>query len=390
MASKRDYYDVLGVDKNASADELKKAYRKLAIKYHPDKNPGDKAAEDNFKEAAEAYEVLTDPDKRAKYDRFGHAGMSGSAGFGGGGGGGFSAEDIFSEMFNGGGGGSPFDSFFGGSSRSSNGGSRQFKGSNLRVKVKLKLDEIAKGAEKKIKLKKYIGCNTCSNSGAAPGSKPSVCPTCKGSGQVRRTANTFLGQMVTTATCETCQGQGKIITNKCNVCHGEGRVMGEDMISINIPAGVTDGLQLSVSGKGNAAPKGGYPGDLIVVIEEEPHPQLSRDGVNVIFDLRLSFIDAALGVAAEVPTIDGKAKITIPPGTQPGKIFKLKDKGIPDINSGGRSVGDELVIINVQIPTKLTSEEKDTIEKLRHSPNFKPQEGKDDKGFFDKVREMFS
>ena len=390
--SKRDFYDILGVAKNAPAEEIKKAYRKLAIKYHPDKNPDDKAAEDKFKEAAEAYEVLSNLEKKQRYDQYGHAGVGGAAGGGGGyGSGGMNMEDIFSQfgdIFGGGGSGgsgSPFDSFFGGQSRSS--GRRVTKGSNLRIKVKLTLEEIANGTEKKIKVNKQITCKTCDGSGAKDKSSVSTCNTCGGSGAVRRVTNTILGQMQTTATCPTCHGSGQQITAKCNACHGEGSVRGEETININIPAGVSDGMQLSMAGKGNAAPNGGIPGDLIILIEELPHETLKREGNNIVYDLHVSIVDAALGFSAEVPTIDGKAKIKIEPGTQSGKLLRLKGKGIPEINSYHR--GDEIIHVNIWTPKVLNAEERAILEKLRESPNFKPQPGKNDKSFFDKMKEYF-
>jgi molecular chaperone DnaJ len=384
--SKRDYYDVLGVSKSASAEEIKKAYRKLAIKYHPDKNPGDKAAEDSFKEAAEAYEVLSNAEKKQRYDHYGHAGVGGAAG-GGYGGGGMNMEDIFSQFGDifGGGGGSPFDSFFGG--QQSRGGRRVAKGTNLRIKVKLTLEEIANGTEKKIKVNKQISCKTCDGTGAKDRSSVSTCKTCGGSGAVRRVTNTILGQMQTTATCPTCNGSGQQITAKCNSCHGEGVVRGEETITINIPAGVSDGMQLSMSGKGNAAPNGGIPGDLIILIEEIPHETLKREGNNVVYDLHVSIVDAALGYSVEVPTIDGKAKIKIEPGTQSGKLLRLKGKGIPEVNSYHR--GDEIIHVNIWTPKALSAEERSMLEKLRESPNFKPQPGKNDKSFFEKMKEYF-
>ncbi len=378
--AKRDYYDILEVDKSASADEIKKAYRRQAIKYHPDKNPGDQSAEDKFKEAAEAYEVLSDEDKRAKYDRFGHAGMGNTGGFGGAN---MNMDDIFSnfgDIFG-------FDIFGNRSGGNGGRGRSVYRGTNLRIKVKMKLDEIAKGAEKKIKVKKDIACEQCHGSGAENPNANKTCPTCNGSGQLRRVANTPLGQMYTTTTCHTCHGEGQIITDKCKVCHGDGRVKGEEVLTLNIPAGVIDGVQLSMSGKGNAAPKGGVPGDLIIVIEEEEHPLLQREGNNVVYDLNINFADAALGTSLEVPTIDGRAKITIPAGTQPGKIFKLKDKGIPDLNGYGK--GDELVIVNVYVPTHLSHEEKEAMTKIRSSENFMPKRSKEEKNFFDKVKEIF-
>ncbi len=385
--SKRDFYDVLGVTKSASADEIKKAYRKLAIKYHPDKNPNDKEAEEKFKEAAEAYEILSNPEKKQRYDQFGHAGMSGSGG-GGYGGGGMNMEDIFSQFGDIFGGGSPFDSFFGGGgARQSRGGRRVAKGSNLRIKVKLTLEEIANGTEKKIKVNKQVSCKTCDGSGAKDKSSVSTCKTCGGSGAVRKVTNTILGQMQTTATCPTCHGSGQQITAKCNACHGEGTVRGEETITINIPAGVSDGMQLSMAGKGNAAPNGGINGDLIILIEELPHETLKREGNNIVYDLHISLADAALGATIEVPTIDGKAKIKIDPGTQSGKLLRLKGKGIPEINSYHR--GDEIIHVNIWTPKALSSEERQILEKLRDSPNFKPQPGKNDKSFFDKMKEYF-
>jgi len=390
--SKRDYYDILGVAKNSSPEEIKKAYRKLAIKYHPDKNPDDHTAEDKFKEAAEAYEILSNPEKKQRYDHYGHAGVGGASGGGGGyGGGGMNMEDIFSQFGDifggGGGGGSPFESFFGGQQRGGASGRRVAKGSNLRIKVKLTLEEIAHGAEKKIKVNKQVVCKTCDGSGAKDKSSISTCKTCGGNGSVRRVTNTILGQMQTTSTCPTCNGSGSQITSKCTSCHGEGTVRGEETISINIPAGVSDGMQLSMSGKGNAAPNGGIPGDLIILIEEIPHETLKREGNNIVYDLHLSIVDAALGYSAEVPTIDGKAKIKIEPGTQSGKLLRLKAKGIPEVNSYHR--GDQIIHVNIWTPKALSSEERSMLEKLRESPNFKPQPGKNDKSFFEKMKEYF-
>lgn len=389
--SKRDYYDILGVGKSSSPEEIKKAYRKLAIKYHPDKNPDDHTAEDKFKEAAEAYEILSNPEKKQRYDHYGHAGVGGASGGGGGyGGGGMNMEDIFSQFGDifggGGGGGSPFESFFGGQ-QSRGGGRRVAKGSNLRIKVKLTLEEIAHGAEKKIKVNKQVVCKTCDGSGAKDKASISTCKSCGGSGSVRRVTNTILGQMQTTSTCPTCNGSGSQITSKCTSCHGEGTVRGEETITINIPAGVSDGMQLSMSGKGNAAPNGGIPGDLIILIEEIPHETLKREGNNIVYDLHLSIIDAALGYSAEVPTIDGKAKIKIEPGTQSGKLLRLKAKGIPEVNSYHR--GDQIIHVNIWTPKALSSEERNMLEKLRESPNFKPQPGKNDKSFFEKMKEYF-
>ncbi|MGK6353226.1 molecular chaperone DnaJ [Parapedobacter sp. DT-150] len=380
--AKQDYYDVLGVSRNADQAEIKSAYRKLAIKYHPDKNPNNKEAEDKFKEAAEAYEVLSNAEKRQRYDRFGHSGGA-SGGFDGGG---MNMEDIFSQfgdIF--GGGGSPFESFFGGGSQ--RGGRRVSKGTNLRIKVKLTLQEIANGAEKKIKVNKQVPCSTCDGTGAKDKSSFHTCHTCGGTGAVRRVTNTILGQMQTTSTCPTCNGEGVEISAKCAVCHGDGLVRGEETISINIPAGVSEGMQLSMSGKGNAAPRGGVPGDLIILIEEIPHETLKRDGTNVIYDLYINFVDATLGTAAEIPTIDGKAKIKIEPGTQGGKILRLKGKGVPEVNAYHK--GDQLVYVNVWTPKATSSEEKELLERLRNSPNFKPQPGKNEKTFFERIKEYF-
>lgn len=388
--SKRDYYEVLGVAKGATADEIKKAYRKVAMQYHPDRNPGDKGAEEKFKEAAEAYEVLSDNDKRAQYDRFGHAGVSGN-GRGFGGGGATNMEDIFSQfgdIF----GDDIFGSFFGGGGGGgrSRGGQRNrgVRGSNLRVKLKLNFEEIAKGVTKQIKVKKYVPCNTCSGSGAKDKNSTQTCGTCGGSGQVRKVSNTFLGQMQTVTTCPTCNGEGSVITSKCTSCKGEGRVYGEETVSIDIPAGVQEGMQLSVGGRGNAGERGGAPGDLIILIEEEPHKELHRDGLNVAYELHLSFPDAVFGTQAEVPTIDGRAKIKIPAGTQSGKIFRLKGKGFPAVNSYEK--GDQLIYVTVWTPQHVSAEEKAMLEKMGQSGNFQPKPEKSDKSFIDKVREMFS
>jgi molecular chaperone DnaJ len=392
MSTKRDFYEILGVSKSASADEIKKAYRKVAMQFHPDRNPGNKEAEEKFKEAAEAYEILSDTDKKSQYDRFGHAGVSGNGrgGFGGGGHN-MNMDDIFSQfgdIF----GDDVFGSFFGGGQRRGGGGgggrSRGVRGSNLRVRIKLNYEEIAKGASKTIKVKKHVGCTTCNGSGAKDKSSMQTCGTCGGSGQVRRVQNTFLGQMQTVTTCPTCNGEGSTIANKCTVCKGEGRVYGEENITIDIPAGVQEGMQLSVSGKGNAGERGGSHGDLVVLIEEEAHPQLHRDGLNVAYDLHISFPDAAFGIQAEVPTIDGRAKIKIPPGTQSGKVFRLKGKGFPALQSYEK--GDQLIYVNVWTPQHVSAEEKAMLEKMQQSQNFHPKPEKGDKGFFERIKEMFS
>lgn len=367
---KRDYYEVLDVAKTATAEEIKKAYRKKAIQYHPDKNPGDKEAEEKFKEAAEAYEVLSDPEKRKRYDQFGHQGMNG--GFGGAGGGGMSMEDIFShfgDIFGGGGG---FGDFFGGGFSGSRGNGRRHvnKGTDLRVKVKLTLNEIATGVEKKIKLPHYVSCKTCNGTGAENGTAYTTCSKCNGSGVVTRVQQTFLGAMQSTAVCPDCNGEGRIITKKCPKCNGEGILREEEVITINIPAGVAEGMQLSMAGKGNAARHGGVNGDLLILIEEEKHPDLIRDENDLVYNLLLDFPTAALGGSVEVPTLDGKAKIKIDPGTQSGKVFRLRGKGLPSVNCYG--VGDLIVNVMVYVPESLSADEKKQIEAMRSSNNFKP------------------
>ena len=387
--SKRDYYEVLGVTKSASTEEIKKAYRKVAMQYHPDRNPGDKAAEEKFKEAASAYEVLSDGDKKAKYDRFGHAAFGpGSAGGGGGFGGGMDMNDIFSQfgdVF----GEDVFGSFFGGGggSRSRASRSRGQRGSNLRIKLKMNFEEIANGAHKQVKVKKHVLCTTCGGNGAKDKNSVQTCGTCNGSGQVKRVTNTFLGQMQTVNTCPTCNGEGNTVTAKCTPCKGEGRVYGEETISIDIPGGVQDGMQLSMSGKGNAGERGGSPGDLIIMIEEEAHESLHRDGLNVAYDLYITIPDAIFGTSVEVPTIDGRAKIKIPPGTQGGKIFRLKGKGFPEVQGYGK--GDQLINVNVWTPQQVSAEEKAELEKMQLSPNFQPKPIKGDKSFYDRVKEAF-
>jgi len=386
--AKRDYYEVLGVSKGADQSEIKKAYRKLAIKFHPDKNPDNKEAEEKFKEAAEAYEVLSDADKKARYDRYGHAGVNPNAG--GFSGGGMTMEDIFSQfgdIF--GDMGSPFDSFFGGSAGGRGRASRPRgeKGSNLRVKIGLTLEEIAKGVTKKIKVKKQVVCDVCKGSGAKDSSAVQTCQTCRGAGYVRQVKSTFLGQMQTTVVCPTCQGNGQTIKEKCTKCKGEGRNFSEETIEIEIPAGVEEGMQLSLRGSGNAGRRGGPSGDLLINIEEKPHDTLQRDGMNLIHELYLNFADAALGTSVEVPTIDGRVKIKIPAGTQPGKIFRLKGKGLPSVQSYGK--GDQLIHVNVWTPKKLSDSDRALLEKMRDLPNFKPQPGKSEKGFFEKMKDYF-
>ncbi|MDZ4716639.1 MAG: molecular chaperone DnaJ [Cytophagales bacterium] len=367
--AKRDFYEILGIAKSASPEEIKKAYRKVAIQFHPDKNPDNKEAEEKFKEAAEAYEVLSNVDKRAQYDRFGHA-RSGNAGSGGHT---MNMEDIFSQfgdIF--GGGGSPFDSFFGGGSRG------QRRGSNLRIKLKMNLEEIANGVEKKIKVHRLV---------RAEGVTFKACTTCKGNGQVRKVVNTMLGQMVSASTCPACQGSGQLIDTKPPGVDSSGLVSREDLISVRIPAGVADGMQLSMGGKGNEAPGGGAPGDLLILIEAQEDKDLKRDGNNLIYDLHLNFVDAALGTQVEVPAVNGKVRIKIDPGTQSGKILRLRGKGIKDVN--GYGTGDQLVYVNVWTPKKLTGEEKAILERLRQSPGFQPNPDKSEKGFFERMKEYF-
>lgn len=380
MTSKNDYYEILGVARNASKDEIKKAYRKQALKYHPDKNPGDKSAEEKFKEAAEAYEVLSDNEKRQRYDKYGHAGLGGSAG---GFSGGMDIEDIFAQF------GDIFGDAFGGFGGFGRSGRtrRVNKGSNLRVKVKLNLNEIASGTEKKIKVRKYVACSACGGTGAADAGGYSNCPTCRGTGHVTRITNTLLGQMQTSTICPTCGGEGKTITRKCNTCYGEGIIEKEEIIKINIPAGVSKGMQMTVSGKGNAARRGGVPGDLLVMIDEEPHPDLIREGNDLIYNLFISIPDAIAGTHSEIPTIDGQVKIKIDPGTQPGRILRLRGKGLPEVN--GYLRGDLLVNVNVWIPKNIGREEMKIIEKLKESGTFTPRPDKDDKGFFERMRNYF-
>lgn len=370
MSSKRDYYDVLGVSRSASADEIKKAYRKIAIQYHPDKNPGNKEAEEKFKEAAEAYEVLSNPEKREHYDRFGHARV-GNGGFGGGS---MNMEDIFSQFGDIFGGSNPFESFFGG------GGTRRRgrKGSNLRIKLKLTLEEIANGVEKKIKVNRLV---------RAEGVTFKTCSTCQGTGQMKRVVNTMLGQMVSATTCPACNGSGQTIDSRPPGVDSSGLVSKEEVITVRIPPGVADGMQLSMTGKGNEAPGGGQAGDLLILVEEQEDKYLKRDGNNLIYDLYLSIADAALGTTVEVPSVGGMVKIKIDPGTQSGKILRLRGKGLKDIN--GYETGDQLIHVNVWTPKKLTAEERSMLEKLRDSPNFEPHPDSGDRSFFERMKEFF-
>ena len=383
MAEKRDYYEVLGVARNANADEIKKAYRKAAIKYHPDKNPGDKEAEEKFKEAAEAYDVLSNQDKRARYDQFGHAGMSGAAGggFGGGGFGGFSMEDIFSQF------GDIFGGHFGGFGGGARGDARVSRGSDIRVKVKLTLSEIANGTTKKLKINKTIACDKCGGTGAKDSSSYATCSTCNGSGYVTRVENTFFGRMQTQGVCPTCGGSGKVITAKCDKCGGEGVVRGEEVVEIKIPAGVGEGMAVTVSGKGNAARQGGIAGDLLVMIEEEHNPELIRDGNDLIHNLNLTVTTCILGGEVEVPTIDGRAKIKIPAGTHAGKVFRLRGKGLPDVNGYGR--GDILIVVDITIPDSLNSKERKLVEELSEQPHFKEAESAEKQNIFERMKNFF-
>lgn len=378
---KKDYYEILGIPRNATEEEIKKAYRKLAIKYHPDKNPGDKTAEEKFKEINEAYEVLSDKEKRARYDQFGHAGVGSSAASDGGfyGSGGINMDDIFSH----------FEDIFGGSFGFGGTGARSTRtrrGGDVKIQIKLTLEEIATGVTKKIKIKKQVSCDACGGTGAKNG-RMSTCPTCKGSGVITKVQQTILGTMQTRSTCPTCAGTGRVLEEKCNKCNGIGTIWGEEIISFNIPAGVEDGMELSLRGKGHAAPQGGIPGDLIIQIQEAPHPHFKREGNNLIYHLFLNFADAALGTDVEIPTLDGKVKIKIQPGIQSGKLLRLKGKGLPSVNGYGK--GDIIIDVNVYTPTNLTPEEKRILEQLRYSKNFQPSQNKKEKSFFERMKEYF-
>ena len=382
MSNKRDYYEILGVTRSATAEEIKKAYRKKAIEYHPDKNPGNKEAEEHFKEAAEAYDVLSNPEKKARYDQFGHAGM-GAGGFGGHAGE-WSMDDIFShfgDIFEGMG----FGGFsgFGGRGR----GRSMVRGSDIRIRAKLTLKEINNGVEKKIKINKQVACSDCKGTGAKDGTAFQTCSVCKGSGMVIHVMNTMLGRMQSSSPCNACRGAGKTITTSCATCHGDGVVSKPEEVSFRIPPGVMNGIQLSVSGKGNAPKQGGVNGDLLVLIEEEPHEELQRDGNDLIYTLFVSVSQAALGMMAEIPTVDGKVKIKVDAGTQPGRVLRLRGKGLPELNS--RMTGDLLVHINVWIPKKLDKEEQKILEKLSNAENFKPKPTNEDKNFFERMRKMF-
>ena len=387
MANKRDYYEVLGVSKEASADEIKKAYRKLAVKYHPDKNPGNKEAEEKFKEAAEAYAVVGDEDKKAKYDRFGHAGVDGagpdfSGGFG-------NLNDILNDLFGGGFGGF---SGFGGFGGFGGGGARQQqrvnRGRDIRVRVKLTLEEIAKGVEKEISIEKSVPCDDCGGRGAKNASDIKTCPACNGTGQVQRVVNTFLGQTVTYSTCQQCGGEGKIISNPCRTCSGTGLVRRRETIKVRIPAGVEAGMQLTIQGEGHAAKNNGINGDLLVVIEEQEHPNLKREGNNLFYTKIISMPDAILGADIEIPCLDGAYKVKVEPGTQSGTVVRLRGKGLPTVNGYG-GTGDMYVKFGVWVPKRLSKEDKEIIESLRNKESFKPNPTKEDKSFFDRLKDLF-
>ena len=388
--AKKDYYEVLGVDKSASADEIKKAYRKLAIKYHPDKNPGDKEAEEKFKEAAEAYSVLSDADKKARYDQFGHAGVEGagpdfSGGFG-------NLNDILNDLFGGAFGGG-FGGFggFGGGFGGGNAGQRQqrvYRGRDIRVRVKLTLEEIAKGVEKEISIEKSVPCQECGGKGAKSSSDIKTCSACNGTGQVQRVTNSIFGQTVTYSTCQQCGGEGKVITNPCRTCGGSGLVRKRETIKVKIPAVVEAGMQLTIHGEGHAAKNNGVNGDLLVVIEEQEHPNLRREGNNLYYTKVISLPDAILGGETEIPCLDGPYKVKIDAGTQSGTVVRLRGKGLPTVNGYG-GTGDLYVKFAVWIPKKLDKDEKSLIESLRNKESFKPNPSKEDRSFFDKLKDLF-
>ncbi len=399
MATKKDFYEILGIQKNASPEEIKKAYKKLAVKWHPDRwgdksEAEQKTAEENFKEVAEAYEVLSDPNKRQRYDQFGHEGLNGAGGFGGGG---FNAEDLFRDIFGsfhaGGGGG--FDDFFSGFGGFGGGGTRQkpvYKGNDLRRRVELDLSEIVHGTTKKFKIKKDVQCTHCHGNGSEDG-KTETCSQCSGTGYITTRRQSILGMMQSQSVCPKCQGMGQIIKNKCRTCGGDGVVQGEEVVEVKFPAGMADGMALNVEGKGNAGPHGGINGDLQIVVKEKEHPELVRDGINIVYNLLLTVPQAILGCQLEVPTIDGKAKITIEPGTQPGTVLRLRGKGIPSLNTGyryGQSVcGDELINISIFVPKNLSKEEKEIIKKLENADSFKANDS-DKKSIFQRFKAMFT
>ncbi len=364
--AKRDYYEILGLDRNATKDDLKKAYRKLAMQYHPDRNPDNKEAEEKFKEAAEAYEILSDDDKKARYDRFGHEGVRGS-GFGSQG---FSdINDIFSHFSDIFGGASIFDDFFGGGQRRGRSrGGRGTPGSDLKITLKLTLEEIAEGTSKKIKIKKQVICDECSGSGAEAGTSTKSCPVCQGTGEVKTISRSVFGQFVNITTCNNCNGEGTVVDNPCKKCFGDGRIQDESFLNINVPSGVHEGSYMTLRGEGNVGKRGGPSGDVIVIFQEAPHEYFIREGDDIVFDLHVNFPDAALGAEVEIPTLSGKAVIKIEPGTQPGKLLKMRNKGIKHLNHAG--TGDQIVRINVEVPKKLNSKEKELLKELSGMPNF--------------------
>lgn len=373
--SKRDYYEVLGVDKSASKEDLKKAYRKLAMQFHPDRNPNDKEAEDKFKEAAEAYEILSNDEKRANYDHYGHAGLRG-------GGQGFTdINDIFSHFSDIFGGGSIFDEFFGGGqrtrSRRRTGGT---PGSDLRITIQLTMEEIAEGTSKKIKIKKQVKCDVCNGTGAESGTSKTTCPVCHGSGEVKTVSRSVFGQFVNISTCNNCNGEGSVIDKPCKKCMGDGRIQDEVTVKIESPAGVSEGNYMTLRNEGNAGKRGGPNGDLIVIFKEIPHEYFVREGDDILYDLFVSYPEAALGTDAEVPTLNGKAKLKIESGTPSGKLLKMKDKGIKHLNHSGR--GDQIVRVNISIPRKLNAKEKELLKELMESPNIKSSSGSEEKNFF--------
>ncbi len=383
--AKRDFYQILGIEKTASAEEIKKAYRKMALQHHPDRNPGNKEAEEKFKEAAEAYEVLSDPNKRQRYDQFGHEGMRGTD---------FhpftDVNDIFStfgDIFGGGFGGGIFDEMFGGQTRQRR-KTGNAPGSDLKIRLRLTLEEMATGVEKKLKVKRWKVCETCRGSGARGGHSTITCPVCNGAGEIRQVSRSVFGQFVNISTCQNCEGEGKVVKEPCTTCKGDGRIQGESTIKVNIPAGVSEGNYIPLRGEGNVGRRGGPAGDLIVVIEEEPHSLFTRDGNNVILDLIVSFPEAALGTEIEVPTLTGRARLKIEPGTQSGTILRMRDKGLPNLNGFGR--GDQFVRVNVWTPKSLTSQERQQMKQMAGSENMSPRDGdssaNSDKSFFSRAR----
>jgi molecular chaperone DnaJ len=392
--AKRDFYEILGVTRSSSQDEIKSAYRKFALKHHPDRNPGSKEAEEMFKQGAEAYEVLSDPDKRARYDHYGYEGLRGSGfhGFD-------NVNDIFSafsDIFSGFGSGSIFDDLFGGTTRGRRSRTRSagIPGSDLKITLKLTLEEIAEGAEKTLKVKRHQKCPTCNGSGAKPGTSFIECNVCNGTGEIRHMSRSMFGQFINVSVCHNCSGEGRVVKDKCSDCNGEGRVKGETTVKVNIPAGVSSGNYIPLRGQGNSGMRGGEPGDLIVLIDEAEHKHFVREGDDIVYDLNISITDAVLGAEVEVPVLGGTAKLKIEPGTQPGKILRMREKGIRHLNHGGR--GDQLNIVNVYIPGKISGKEKELFKELARSENLKPKNdqggrsGSKSRGFFSKVKDSFS